>query len=96
MEVRQRCSVCFKRHGFLLTYVIYGLVMRRCLRCIPQVTCCMAMSVAATRYMIQDELLIQTTGCDTCIITTMIVLGTLHCVTLAPSKKLRRADLGGV
>lgn len=35
----------------------------------------MAMSVAATRYMIQDELLIQTTGCDTCIITTMIVLG---------------------
>lgn len=76
--------------------MFYRVMMQRCLRCTLQVTCCMSMSVAATRYMIQDELLIQTTGCDTCIITTMIVLGTLHCVALASFTKLRRADLGGV
>lgn len=37
---------------------------------LPQVTCCFAQSVAATRWAIQDELRLQTTPCDNCIIGT--------------------------
>lgn len=35
-----------------------------------EVTCCFAQSVASTRWLIQDELRIQTTQCDNCIIGT--------------------------
>jgi hypothetical protein len=35
-----------------------------------EVTCCFAQSVASTRWAIQDELRIQTTQCDNCIIGT--------------------------
>jgi hypothetical protein len=38
--------------------------------CLLQVTCCFAQSVASTRWMIQDELGIQNTQCDNCIIGT--------------------------
>ncbi len=40
-----------------------------CCLCL-EVTCCFAQSVAATRWAIQDELRIQTTQCDNCIIGT--------------------------
>ena len=43
------------------------------LTCSVQVCFCFAQSVASTRFMIQDELRIQTTKCDNCIIGTMIV-----------------------
>ncbi|GAX84725.1 hypothetical protein CEUSTIGMA_g12147.t1 [Chlamydomonas eustigma] len=42
--------------------------------------CCFAQSVASTRFMIQDELRIQTSACDNCIIGTMIVLEYIACV----------------
>jgi hypothetical protein len=45
-----------------------------------QVTCCFAQSVASTRWMIQDELQVQTTKCDNCIIGTMIALQYLSCI----------------
>lgn len=45
-----------------------------------EVWCCFAMSVSSTRYMIQDELRIQTTKCDNCIIGTMIVLEYVACI----------------
>ncbi len=46
----------------------------------PQVTCCFAQSVASTRWMIQDELQVQTTKCDNCIIGTMIAFQYLACI----------------
>ncbi|KAI8473430.1 MAG: hypothetical protein J3K34DRAFT_410720 [Monoraphidium minutum] len=45
-----------------------------------EVFCCFAQSVASTRFMIQDELQIHNTSCDTCIITTMIVAQYLACI----------------
>ncbi|GLI59287.1 hypothetical protein VaNZ11_001140 [Volvox africanus] len=42
--------------------------------------CCFAQSVATTRWMIQDELQVETTKCDKCIIGTMIFLQYLRCV----------------
>ncbi|KAG2490484.1 hypothetical protein HYH03_011113 [Edaphochlamys debaryana] len=41
---------------------------------------CFAQSVATTRWMIQDELQVETTKCDNCIIGTMIVLQYISCV----------------
>ena len=41
----------------------------QCCLCL-EVTCCFAQSVAATRWLIQDELRLQTTSCDNCIIGT--------------------------
>lgn len=45
-----------------------------------EVTFCFAQSVATTRFMIQDELQVETTKCDNCIIGTMIFLQYLSCV----------------
>jgi len=45
-----------------------------------EVCYCFGMSVATTRWMIQDELHIQNTQCDNCIIGTMIFLQQLACV----------------
>lgn len=41
---------------------------------------CFAQSVASTRFMIQDELRLETTKCDNCIIGTMIALQYLACI----------------
>eukprot|EP01025_Chloroclados_australasicus_P033556 TRINITY_DN34265_c0_g1_i1.p1 TRINITY_DN34265_c0_g1~~TRINITY_DN34265_c0_g1_i1.p1 ORF type:complete len:285 (+),score=20.67 TRINITY_DN34265_c0_g1_i1:54-857(+) len=49
-----------------------------CLAC--EVCCCFATSVAVTRFMIQDELGVQNTKCDNCLIATMIVLQQLACI----------------
>ncbi|KAG2428689.1 hypothetical protein HXX76_011394 [Chlamydomonas incerta] len=45
-----------------------------------EVACCFAQSVATTRWMIQDELQVETTQCDNCIIGTMIALQYLSCI----------------
>ncbi|KIZ01789.1 hypothetical protein MNEG_6172 [Monoraphidium neglectum] len=45
-----------------------------------QVFLCFAQSVASTRFMIQDELSIQNTQCDNCIIGTMICAQYLACI----------------
>lgn len=45
-----------------------------CYSTAPQVTLCFAQSVASTRFMIQDEMRLETTPCDNCIIGTMIFL----------------------
>lgn len=45
-----------------------------------EVFCCFAQSVATNRFMIQDELRIQTSECDNCIIGFMIFLQYLACV----------------
>ncbi|CAD7697166.1 unnamed protein product [Ostreobium quekettii] len=42
--------------------------------------CCFGTSVAVTRWMIQDELHIQNTQCDNCIIGTMIFFQQLACI----------------
>ncbi|GFH18589.1 uncharacterized protein HaLaN_15419, partial [Haematococcus lacustris] len=39
-----------------------------------EVMCCFAQSVASTRFMIMDELRLETTACDNCLIGTMICL----------------------
>eukprot|EP00879_Flechtneria_rotunda_P013268 GHRR01013855.1.p1 GENE.GHRR01013855.1~~GHRR01013855.1.p1 ORF type:complete len:212 (+),score=45.40 GHRR01013855.1:436-1071(+) len=41
---------------------------------------CFAQSVASTRWMIQDELRIQTTECDNCIIGTMVAMQYFACI----------------
>eukprot|EP00798_Chlamydomonas_sp_ICE-L_P023030 gene23030-30224_t len=51
----------------------------RCCLCV-EVTLCFASSVAATRFMIQDELRIKNSKCDNCIIGTMIALEYLACI----------------
>ena len=49
--------------------------------CLGLETCiCFAQSVASSRFMIQDELLVQTTKCDNCIIGTMITLQYAACI----------------
>mmetsp|Transcript_19428 Transcript_19428/g.54306 ORF Transcript_19428/g.54306 Transcript_19428/m.54306 type:complete len:271 (-) Transcript_19428:1711-2523(-) len=50
-----------------------------CCLCL-EVVLCFAQSVASTRWMIQDELRLQTTKCDNCIIGTMIALQYLACL----------------
>ncbi|KAK6918352.1 hypothetical protein RJ641_016774 [Dillenia turbinata] len=45
-----------------------------------EVFCCFANSVAATRFMLQDEFNIQTTKCDNCIIGFMFCLQQLACI----------------
>lgn len=45
-----------------------------------EVSCCFAQSVASTRWMIQDELGIQNTQCDNCIIGTMIAMQYFACI----------------
>lgn len=45
-----------------------------------EVCCCFAQSVAATRWAIQDELRLQTTQCDNCIIGTMICASYFACL----------------
>lgn len=50
-----------------------------CCLCL-EVACCFAQSVASTRWMIQDELRIQNTQCDNCIIGTMIAAQYLACL----------------
>jgi len=45
-----------------------------------EVCCCFGTSVAVTRWMIQDELHIQNTQCDNCIIGTMICFQQLACI----------------
>lgn len=47
--------------------------------CRPQAFCCFAQSVASTRFMTQDELQLQNTKCDNCLIGTMICLQYLSC-----------------
>lgn len=42
--------------------------------------CCFASSVAATRYLIQDEMGVANTKCDNCLIATMILLQQLACI----------------
>eukprot|EP01025_Chloroclados_australasicus_P029068 TRINITY_DN2890_c0_g1_i1.p1 TRINITY_DN2890_c0_g1~~TRINITY_DN2890_c0_g1_i1.p1 ORF type:complete len:257 (-),score=13.81 TRINITY_DN2890_c0_g1_i1:502-1272(-) len=49
-----------------------------CLAC--EVCCCFATSVAVTRFMIQDELQVQNTQCDNCLIATMIFFQQLACI----------------
>lgn len=43
-------------------------------------TCCFTLSVASTRFAIQDEMMIANTPCDNCIIGTMVVLNQLACI----------------
>ena len=45
-----------------------------------QVFCCFAQSVASTRWMLQDEMHIQNTPCDNCLIGTMIFMQQLSCI----------------
>eukprot|EP00898_Chlorokybus_atmophyticus_P002106 jgi/Chlat1/2897/Chrsp2S04660 len=45
-----------------------------------EVFVCFAQSVASTRFMIQDELRVQTTPCDNCLIGTMFALQQLACI----------------
>eukprot|EP00198_Chlamydomonas_reinhardtii_P007928 XP_001697265.1 predicted protein [Chlamydomonas reinhardtii] len=45
-----------------------------------EVSCCFAQSVATTRWMIQDELQVETTKCDNCIIGCVFVLTYLSCI----------------
>jgi len=45
-----------------------------------ETVCCFAQSVASSRFMIQDEMLVQTTKCDNCIIGTMIALQYAACL----------------
>ncbi|BBN10033.1 hypothetical protein MPTK1_5g00340 [Marchantia polymorpha subsp. ruderalis] len=47
---------------------------------VTEVCCCFTLSVATTRFMLQDELRIQNTKCDNCIIGTMFVLQYLNCI----------------
>lgn len=47
---------------------------------ILQVTCCFGSSVAVTRWMLQDELRIQNTACDNCLLGTMLFLQQLACL----------------
>lgn len=49
-----------------------------CLCC--EVCYCFGLSVATTRWMIQDELHIQNTACDNCILATMLCLQQLACI----------------
>eukprot|EP00899_Mesostigma_viride_P025322 jgi/Mesvir1/5975/Mv00729-RA.1 len=50
-----------------------------CCLCL-EVWCCFAQSVASSRFMIQDELRVQTSKCDNCIIGTMVFFQYLACV----------------
>lgn len=45
-----------------------------------EVSLCFAQSVASTRYLIQDEMQLQNTQCDNCIIGTMICAQYLACI----------------
>jgi hypothetical protein len=45
-----------------------------------EVSCCFAQSVASTRWAIQDEMHLQNTQCDNCIIGTMIAAQYLACI----------------
>lgn len=45
-----------------------------------EVSCCFAQSVASTRWAIQDEMHLQNTKCDNCIIGTMIFAQYLACI----------------
>jgi len=45
-----------------------------------EVVCCFPQSVASTRWMLQDEMHLQNTKCDNCIITTTIFLQYLSCI----------------
>ncbi|EEH59154.1 uncharacterized protein MICPUCDRAFT_32645 [Micromonas pusilla CCMP1545] len=49
-----------------------------CLCC--EVTCCFASAVATSRFMIQDEMRVENTKCDNCIIGFMICLQQLACI----------------
>lgn len=53
-------------------YDVFLKYMLRCIfelvLCFVQVFCCFGPSVSSTRYIIQDEFNIKTTGCDNCII----------------------------
>ncbi|KAL6126205.1 hypothetical protein ACLB2K_074256 [Fragaria x ananassa] len=49
-----------------------------CLCC--EVFCCFGPSVSSTRYIIQDEFNIKTTGCDNCIIGCMVCLQQVACI----------------
>eukprot|EP00793_Prasinoderma_coloniale_P005189 PRCOL_00000950-RA len=55
--------------------------------------CCFAQSVATSRFMIQDEMLVQTTKCDNCIIGTMVALQYLACIFQIAACLLQNEDL---
>lgn len=50
-----------------------------CCLCL-EVFCCFGQSVASTRWLLQDEMHIQNTDCDNCIIATMIFFQYLSCL----------------
>ena len=63
------------------------------MRCPPlQVFFCFAQSVASTRWAIQDEMHLQNTQCDNCLIGTMIALQYLACIC---DVRVQRVGLGG-
>ncbi|KAG7674836.1 hypothetical protein Ndes2526B_g07676 [Nannochloris sp. 'desiccata'] len=45
-----------------------------------ETVCCFAQSVASTRWMIQDEMQLQNTKCDNCLIATTIILQYISCI----------------
>ncbi|XWS76993.1 hypothetical protein CRYUN_Cryun01aG0225800 [Craigia yunnanensis] len=45
-----------------------------------EVVCCFSNSVSSTRFLLQDEINIQTTKCDNCIIGFMLCLGQFACI----------------
>ncbi|KAE8676658.1 Proteasome subunit alpha type 5-1 family protein [Hibiscus syriacus] len=45
-----------------------------------EVMLCLGNSVASTRFLLQDEYNIQTTECDNCLISFMIILGQIACI----------------
>lgn len=58
-----------------------------------ETVCCFGQSVASTRWLIQDELQIQTTQCDNCIIGTMIAMQYVACLCSIAACLTGSADL---
>ncbi|GMH32175.1 hypothetical protein BSKO_00009 [Bryopsis sp. KO-2023] len=58
-----------------------------------EVCCCFGSSVAVTRWMIQDELRIQNSTCDNCLMGTMLFLQQLACICQMAACILQSAEL---
>ncbi|XP_062201490.1 uncharacterized protein LOC133904018 [Phragmites australis] len=61
-------------------HLFYKIFIIRLFTSFNHLSCCFCSSVASTRFLLQDEFNIQTTQCESCIISFMFLLQQLACI----------------